>query len=75
LQIWSPADRQDVLDKLSNIFIERQFEDFGSIFRPILLDIITRSRLKIEKQAFDFRTHQQYCIALSNCLQWPDVQR
>ncbi|WAR08077.1 MDN1-like protein [Mya arenaria] len=74
-QIWSPSDRREILEKLSDVFLTGQVRQFGAIFRPLLLDIITRTGHKIEECGTPFDKHLSFCVALSSCLHWPDIQR
>ncbi|XP_053396218.1 midasin-like isoform X2 [Mercenaria mercenaria] len=74
-QIWSPDDRTKILDKLSELFIKDKALNLGEKCRPILLDVVWRCRLRIEHSDFNFKQHQDFCISLSKCLHWPDIQR
>ena len=76
LQVWSASDRQDLLQTLSKLFLQKDTTTLvAELFCPILLDIVSRARLNIEKKEFSNKSHKEFCIALSNCLQRPDIKR
>ena len=75
-QIWSPADRNDLLESLSRLFIEESDIRIGQTLRPLLLDIVSRYKEAVIKNAaLDSVRHQLFCVALSKCLHWPDIKR
>ncbi|XP_052242535.1 midasin-like [Dreissena polymorpha] len=74
-QIWAPDDRQLVLETLANLFIQVKVSRFGEVIRPILLDITTRCATQIEKLGTPFEQHVLFCLAIADCLKWPDIQK
>ncbi|KAL4232857.1 AAA ATPase midasin [Mactra antiquata] len=74
-QEWTNKDSKEVLNQLKNVFLSNRLPNFGDLFSTLLLDIVWRSRLQVEKSDHTFQEHQDFCIALSHCLKWPDIQR
>ncbi|XP_033635662.1 midasin-like [Asterias rubens] len=77
-QIWTPADRQQLLAKLSEYLPHPQCTlPIAVAFRPILLELLERAGKQLRtRDCFSLEGHERLCIALGRLLSLhPDAYR
>ena len=70
IQIWTPGDRQALLDRLSVLLVQPVCTlDIGQAFRGLQLDLLHRAEAQVYHNGqLQFLQHQKFCIALSKTL-------
>ncbi len=71
LQIWSPKDRQELMQSLARLLLHQDCTlDISHAFRGLLLDLVIRAKhsLKQSHSHDGNQSHQRFCVALSKLL-------
>ncbi|KAL5010017.1 hypothetical protein ScPMuIL_012322 [Solemya velum] len=76
-QIWNPADRQRLLDRLAELFLHSSCtHDIAILFSSFILEIAEKAKLTIANSNNSHGKHLEFYIALSKSLKFcPDLKR